>query len=623
MGDITTDLLLIPPDQMYARANTLLNVDQLVGFGLNKDLAKAIDSLDRNGYAAYVKIVNNNGLVILVNHTLNTEHDIIGFEVLRLHHTIITQNFDILIDNLFYDGGFGTRLKLFICHRLVNFREPIPLSIYRGIYDCAMGVVLQNRHNKNFVVETPTNVHVAREIEGLNLTNYRLLIDFFTGFRYFNKNSVSESIVFSARFNPQIGQIDYIKARDILTARNIFFKIFPIGPLTLTTGAIGTYNTIGLETESSIYNQLFKLVEFGVTPNVLCSVWSGKIDRFDIDFIFNDRLPPDFRAACMPQITTINRANHAQHPEGVWGQTGIIMTLAGDNVLGDVIGTCTAAERKQIMFQLIYTLYVFDHLEISHGDLHTGNIFVQNILPKRFSFSILGRHFTFTTTKLVKIYDFDHATICKNTNIHLDIHSAFTISSVLNPLRAHGQDFNGIYAETNIYNKNLDLIILIAHGLSFGISNENYMDFILFDGRDEEFNRFLRFIMPGFYRHTPMGQRTIRDTYRELLGIVENRIEPSRIFNTNISGPMDINTLNISEHILNMTWSQYYMYIRNVYGRIVKNSDRVPNNQLWLPDNVVYSKGLMLLSPYFNEYLSREHIDVSRGTVYSIDGRML
>jgi hypothetical protein len=623
MADITTDLLPTIPHQMYNHGHISLSADELVGLGLNKDLARAISSLGRSGYTAYVKIVTNNGLVILVNKTLNTEHVDIAMALLRLHHTIITQTFDRLVENLFTLQGFNTSLNYYICYRLRSFEEPIPLSIYRAIYDLVMNTVASARTNSSIIIETPTNVHVARELDSLNITNYRLLLDFFTNFRYFNKTSISESIVFSATFNQQIGQIDYIKSRDILTRRQVFFKIFPTGQFVNTSGVNTLYNTIGLETESAIYNQLRKLVEFGITPNILCNIWSGYMNRFDTHFIYDTRLSQEFRNSCLERVGLINRSNRTQHPEAIWGSTGIIMTLPGDSVLADVIHTLSSAERKQVMFQLIYTLYVFDQLEISHGDLHTGNIFVQNISPKTFNFNILGYHFRFTTTKLVKIYDFDRSTICRNSNIRLDINDSFTINSILHPNRAEGRPLDTNFGETNIYNKNLDIIILIAHGLAFNISDTEFRDFIFFNNIDNDFNTFIRSIIPGFYRWSEVGNRTIRDTYMELLQNPQNRQEASRIFNVNINIPIDVRILRIDDNILNITWSEYYATIRRIYGRIVKSVHGVPNNQLWIPQIVVQSKENMLLTPYFAEYLIPEPNDITRGTVYSIDGRII
>ena len=89
------------------------------------------------------------------------------------------------------------------------------------------------------------------------------------------------------------------------------------------------------------------------------------------------------------------------------------------------------------MFQLLYTFYVFDKLKISHGDIHTDNIFVTEVPPTDLCYIVEGVQYRFTTTKLVKIYDFDHAMIEKDTNIRLDTTSNITINKIVNYGYAH------------------------------------------------------------------------------------------------------------------------------------------------------------------------------------------
>ena len=623
MADISTELLPASSFDIYPVDNFELTIEDLNQL-VNKNVSRAISKLDKLGYAAYIKIINDNGLVIGMKHALNTENEHVTNEMLRLYHTIITQNFDILIENLFTMKHFKSRLKTLICFRLANIMEPPPLSIFRAIYDCVLYEVGQAKENTSLVIETPTNVHIAEEIESLNILKYELILEFFNNFRHFAKQSASESVVFSALFSNDKCTVNQIKKRDILLNRRIFFKIFPIGDIITRDGNIKKYDTVGLETETRIYAQLRKLVEFGVTPNILCSVFNGFIGGFENNFINNPKIDPVFRAACIKDIIAINKANDVQKPNTIWPLTGIVMTIPGDIVLAEIFEHCTNAERKQIMFQIIYTLYVFDVLQISHGDLHNGNIFVQNIPPKTFSFNILGHHYQFTTTKLVKIYDFDNATICKNSNIRLDVNDSFTINSILNPNRADGAYFNLAAAQTNIYNKQLDLIILLCFAVGSSLTPADYINLNFFNNIDPQFNNFVRTAMPGFYAVNAISNYTIRDTYMYYLSNSEpHRLEASRIFNINIPKNIDPRYLGISHEILNMNWIQYSLTIRTKYGRIVKDFAHTPNNQLWIPDEIVIDKSNMLLSDYFTDYLVAEPFDVTQGTVYSIQNRLL
>ncbi len=260
---------------------------------------------------------------------------------------------------------------------------------------------------------------------------------------------------------------------------------------------------------------------------------------------------------------------------------------------------------------------------MSHGDLHSGNIFIQNVSPTTLNFQIRGRHFRMTTTKLVKIYDFDRSTICKNTNIKLNIRDSFTVNAILNPNRAEGEDINRLYGETNIFNKNIDFIILFAYGLMTGVDEHTLKDLYYFKGIDPDFNDFMRYCMPGFYEDNPASTETIRDTYIRLLEQRDSRKEASRIFNYQIGRGYDFDDLGVSDEVLDMTWADYLVRINSRYGRAVKNFSAIHNNHLWIPDEIIISKADMLTSPYFGEYYTRDPINIKRGIVYSIDSRII
>lgn len=610
-------------EDTYSDEIITLTYGQLTKAGLSRKLAKTITKLPKEPYVSFLKIVNDDGLLVMINDVYNNGNRVVSAELFRLYQTIITNTFDILIDSMILNvENFGSSMYEKICWRLSSIREPISLSILKGIYDAT--IFSLDTTEKNIVVESPKNVQISRDIESLNLTNYPLLLQYFSEFNHYNKQSSSESIVFSAVFKPK-RNLNNLKAINTLGERQVYFKIFPIGNLLNTDRDSIQYDTTGLETETGIYEQLGKLVEFGVTPNILCNIWGGKIDRFNIDFINSPNLSAEFKEACLNDVVKINRVNLALEPNKVWTDTGIIITLSGGNTLYDVIGGLTPAERKGVMFQIIYTLYVFEKLEISHGDLHAGNIFVQNIVPTTLNFIIQDRHYRITTTKLVKIYDFDHSTICKTTDIKLNRNDTFTINALLNVNRSENRDLNTMYAETNIFNKQLDFSILFTFGLMPKDNDDNLLNLIYFEGTDPEFTEFIRYCMPGFYSKNGISDETIGDTYIRLLQNPANLLEASRLFNYEIT---DINTetlidLGISTNILEAPWTEYFLSINTYYGRIIKDLDKTINNHLWIPDEIIIPKINMLTSPYFGEYFTEEPINVKKGTVYSIDNRII
>lgn len=614
------ELLPATPNSIYPNREITFTATQLTKLGLSRPLANAIITLPSKPYISYLKIINDEGLVLMINDVLNSGDRAISSELFRLHQTIITSTFNRLIETMLSNvANFGKAIHDKICWRLSNLKEPIPFSILRSIYDTVIYGLDRAEKDSNVVIESSKNVQIARDIEALNLTSYPLLLQYFSNFRHFRKTSASESIIFSATFTPQAG-LNYLKMRNTLSARQVFFKIFPIGSFVDERNGYSDYDTIGLETEAGIYEQLGKLVEFGVTPNILCSIWNGTIKGFDKDFVNNTKLPAEFRQACLEDVVRINTENEVKSPNDIWPETGIVMTLPGDSVLHAVIRTLTPDERKQVMFQIIYTLYVFEHLEISHGDLHDGNIFIQNVAPTTLNFLIRGSHYRMTVTKLVKIYDFDHSTICKNTNIKLNIRDSFTVNALLNVNRAEGEEFNRLYGESNIFNKNLDFLILFAYGLMAGVDENTVKRLNYFNGIDQSFNEFMRYSMPGFYDANP---ESIGDTYTRLFENREHRSEASRLFNVQIDRDSDLDDLGVSDEVLDMTWSDYLVRINNYYGRAVKDFHGTDDNHLWIPDEIIIPKADMFMSPYFSEYLTGEPINIKRGIVYSIDNRII
>ncbi len=617
------ELLPASPNSTYPNKEITSTVSELTKLGINRKLANAINTLPAKPYSSYLKIIHDEGLLLMINSVLNSGDRALASELFRLYQTIITTTFNRLIENMLSNvSSFGKAIHDKICWRLSNQREPIPFSILRGIYDTAIYGLDRAEGDSNVVIESPKNVQIARDIEALNLTSYPLLLQYFSNFRHFRKTSASESIIFSATFTPQAG-LNYLKMRNTLSQRQVFFKIFPIGSFVNENNGYSDYDTVGLETEAGIYEQLGKLVEFGVTPNILCSIWSGTMKGFDRDFANSPKLPTEFRQACLDDLVNINKNNGVKNTTELWSETGIVMTLPGDGVLHSIMYTLTPDERKQVMFQLIYTLYVFEHLEMSHGDLHDGNIFIQNVAPTTLNFQIRGRHYRMTTTKLVKIYDFDRSTICKNTNIKLNIRDSFTVNSILNVNRAEREEINRLFGETNIFNKNIDFLILFTYALIVGTDEHTLKDLYYFRGIDPEFNDFMRYCMPGFYEDNPLSSETIIDTYVRLFENKEHLREASRLFNVPINRDYDFDDLGVSDEVLDMTWSDYLVKINGRFGRAVKSFTSVNNNHLWIPDEIIIPKADMLMSPYFEEYFTRDPINTKRGVVYSIDNRIL
>jgi hypothetical protein len=227
----------------------------------------------------------------------------------------------------------------------------------------------------------------------------------------------------------------------------------------------------------------------------------------------------------------------------VWTDTDIIITQSGGNKLKDVYKTLHPEELKNILFQIFYTLYVFEKIEFSHGDLYSWNIFIQDIPDTELCYLVGKQIFRFRTTKLVKIYDFDNSTLCKDTEITVNTTEKIEITHYLNHNREVGTLLNKLGA-TNIFNKNLDITMFCLM-------------------LDNDISDFFQRCFPGLSNSEKIG-----DTYSK---------EPLT-----------------NEDISNMSWEQYFKTIHHPrYGcKILKNVRKIipkngvivaciPNMQHW------------------------------------------
>jgi hypothetical protein len=401
----------------------------------------------------------------------------------------------------------------------------------------------------------------------------------------------------------------------------LYFKVYPRGSTEsydYDTGGVvdRDHETEGLEFEKYAYNELFKLTKYNVTPNILCKAATSNVIGFK-DFI--SAISLDRRVKFMKHIREYNQSVDIEPDNTIWEETGVIITQPGGAKFYEKIRGLTPIERKQVMFQLIYTLYVFEKIQFSHGDLHTGNIFIVDIPETEMIYIVEEVQFRFKTTKLVKIYDFDHGTICKTTSIKINTDEEFIITKKLNPIRNYDADFNNRLAETNIFNKNLDIVILLN-----ALKHDCTDIYDSFNCLDQNFDKFLRDIFPGFDSKNALSQEKIGDTYTRLIsGSPQIRYEPNRIFDIDIADHTEINNYGVNKKIMNMKWINYLKKISTNYGRIVKDlEDIAENNHLWIPDEIIIPKDQMFSKEYFTELQSKLPIDVRYQIVYTIDERL-
>jgi hypothetical protein len=544
---------------------------------------------------------------------------------IHIYNLINSNNFLELVKTLNLNKSDLQAVKEGITE-LVQMNSISELSTPFLIYSSIVSLVNRQLGNENrgsntsVVYLTANNVQRSEDIESLGVKSFNSITNIFTNFKTFQKDSMSPSIVFTAELIPDRSLVNSVKARNSLSPNTYYFKMFPIGQVKKDDNKMGTYDSQGLEFELKAYNEVFKLAKYNITPNILCKIVSGTFTNIDKDFLSSNKLSDEFINRILVEMKSINNMNYLYDNTTMWNTTGILMTNPGGEKLENIFRTITITERKQIMFQILYTFYVFEKLQISHGDLHSGNIFVIDVEPTTLCYIVEGIQYRFTTTKLVKIYDFDFGIIAKDTTIRLNTKSKFRINRILNPNRWKGTYLDSQYGESEYFNKDLDLCIL--YFLNFKKRDIDPENMIFFGNMDVEFDNFIQESFPGFYNFTD----TISNSLKTAFTNEATRKEASVVFNKTIRKPDDVNNLEIGAEILNISWHLYYTeYVLNMSGRLVKNAiSSVNNNQLWIPEDVIIPKSKMLKLDYFSELIDKNiDINVRKSPVYTIDGKIM
>jgi hypothetical protein len=494
-----------------------------------------------------------------------------------------------------FDGlGLKELLISALSSKLDN-KYRVCILIYQTIYEYINSIFepIEKRENTSIVVKSSKNSERTEFIEDLGISNYEQILENFDSFKVYPKTSSSPTIIISADLKTASSKrSNYTRALTILNKPKLFFKIY-----------INIFDFLNIE--KKIYEELFKLVQYNITPNILCKIGiSNDLSNFYRCF---ERISPEFKAGLDSTIRDVNR-DIDEKSEGRytpdWSITNLTITQKGDMSLFDILETLTPEQVKEVLFQLLYTLYVFEKIEFSHGDLHLGNIMINRLTePVDLYYKISGQMFKVSTLLIVKIYDFDHSTIFKSTNIRVNSRN-ITIHEQKN-----GQKMLGI---TNRFNKNLDKLKLLLP---------------LFDTPliKDMLSEFIRQVFPGL-----SSEETVLQTYERLLAEENHLIEANKLYGTELAEGVTTESIQksygIRHYILNYSWKKYFEVISNRYGQywIVKNGllDDFSDDHLWIPDEIISSYDFMLATPLFTEFQNAEPINVRQHPIYTIDGRL-
>jgi hypothetical protein len=596
--------------------STLSKVQQKWSGQEGKEIARCIDFLERDPRVGILCLVTNKKLGKEMKRIANSSSESLKKAFINLYRRLTSEQFMKLLDQLHIDGK---ELKQKI------LKDLSVIEIFKNIEAVVRNALKPREANTSVVYLSAENVQRSQIIEHSGIDSYESILRNFEDFKALEKDSASDSIIFTAKLKDTDNMI-------IPLVNPFYFKVYPTGSTRSydfsKAGFVDVeHDTSGLEFEEYAYTELFKLMEYNVTPNILCkAATSSNITGFDI---LLTAIPVDRKVQFMKQIQVYNDSMGIEPDTKIWEETSVIITQPGGNKFHEKIKLLTPNERKQVMFQLIYTLYVFEKIQFSHGDLHTGNIFIVDIPETEMIYIVNGQQYRFKTKKMVKIYDFDHGTICKRSEIKINTDESFMINEKLNPIRNDDEYFNIHYAETNIFNKNLDIVILLNALISeFPDAHDSftaYDSFTCFEDVDRGFDKFFRDCFPGFDSVNPLSRVTVYDTYSDLLTRTPELLDESnRIFGIDIADESEIDFYGISGEIMNMTWLQYFKKLGTKHGRIVKNlKSKAENNNLWIPDTIIIPKEDMFKKDYFTSLESSLPIDIRYQLIYTLDGRLL
>ncbi len=491
----------------------------------------------------------------------------------------------------------GLQLKELLINALkqnLDHKFRVCILIYQTIYEYINSVFepIERKENTSIVVKSSKNSERTEFIEDLGISNYAQIVENFENFEVYPKNSVSPTVIMSADLKTASSErSNYTRSLTILDKPKLFFKIY-----------INIFDFLNIE--KKIYEELFKLVQYNITPNILCKIGiSNNLSNFYETF---QSISPELKKKLDSTIRAVNR-DITEKSQGRytpdWSITNLTITQKGDMSLFDILETLTPEQVKEVLFQLLYTLYVFEQIQFSHGDLHLGNIMINRLTePVDLYYKISGQMYKISTMLVVKIYDFDHSTIFKSTNIKVNSRN-ITIHEQKNT-----QKMLGI---TNRFNKNLDKLKLLLP---------------LFDTPliKDVLSEFIAQVFPGL-----TSGETILQTYERLLSAHES--EANILYGKKLAEGVTLESIEkyygIRKIFLNSTWTAYFNLISKRHAQywIIKNGlmdDDFSDDHLWIPDEIISSYESMISNSLFDNFKNEDPINVRKHPIYTIDRRL-
>ncbi len=630
------DMLKMSEDELEIKS-LILQIFRLAKTNKNIDeLAEAITYLDIRGYTreSIKKIVTNKILqqsfLLYINQLKKSEKK----QKLDMYQAISSKTFlnDLLQESTIhtFDNGEELRNKIkeeMIISKQLEFADKIYMAIYDWVKKC-----LDNKaRNTSVVYLTSQNSNKSEVIQELGISTYKSIVENFNDFYIINKTSASDSIIFNADLNkPLLESLNVVLSSYTMSSVKLYFKVYP---KMIESTAI---ENSGLDFEKKAYEELFKLVKYNITPNILCTVAiSQNITDFDSNFIKNKNLLKSFKDSVLEKVRELN-VKIKLEADSIWTSTNIIVTQAGGTSFSQSFGNLGEENQKKILFQLIYTLYVFDKIEFSHGDLHHTNMFIIEVPETELVYVIEGIQFRFKTDRLLKIYDFDNSSLCKSTNIKVNSLNFITINKTENKLR---DDMNWKSKELGLSNRfnsqcdivktfNLFSVAVLSKPLMLMLKRIMFPEIKNKEKIKDTYEKHLTFIEGGdsnLYNTKTEFEEVVKKV-NSVFGI---DLEVKRGILNRDKYYVNYKDYNVDSDFLDMTWEEYFKKIKRGPQRVgyiiksIHDPDNNESNTLWIPDSVIQSKENILKSNLFEDFHCRTAIDIRRDIVYTLDSRVL
>ncbi len=263
----------------------------------------------------------------------------------------------------------------------------------------------------------------------------------FINLTYFPKISASNSVIIYGNINPSMISNSVKRQNSNIIDKRYYMKIFRTDKF-----------TEALVKELNIYEVIFNLAKYNITPHILNRICTGKIVNVLDLFDFVKGREHIGKMMSTPGTTFGSFANNEAY---------MIMTEQGSKVVRDY-NKNKDFQIDEVIFQLLYSLYVFSKIGFYHYDLHNGNSFIYELdKPTDLYYKVMGKYYHIKTKYFIKIYDFDYSKIIQDTELIINDKTKITFNKMF--------DSFDTSPDSQILNKkDIDLMLMSWNDLKTG-----------------------------------------------------------------------------------------------------------------------------------------------------------